>query len=106
MSIRARLTIAIAIIFLVTIAVLGVGMVQSTRATLTNQLDEQVKDQAERRAKGPDPGKYENQRGPISPSYEDLSYELDDNQPDATNGSSNQGSPAANADNEEEGRAW
>lgn len=53
MSIRVRLTIAIATIFLVTIAVLGVAMVQSTRATLTNQLDEQVIAQAERRAKGP-----------------------------------------------------
>ena len=57
MSIRTRLTIAIASIFLITIAVLGFGMVQSTRATLTQQLDEQVMAQAERRAKGPDPDK-------------------------------------------------
>jgi two-component system OmpR family sensor kinase len=74
MSIRARLTIVIAVIFLVTIAVLGFTMVQTTRATLTQQLDDQVMAQAEKRAKGPDPDKYggkyngyDNQASPYGP---------------------------------------
>jgi two-component system OmpR family sensor kinase len=42
MSIRARLTIAIAIVVLVIVAVLGTVVVQTTRATLTDQVDDQV----------------------------------------------------------------
>ncbi|MEJ7901828.1 MAG: HAMP domain-containing sensor histidine kinase [Thermomicrobiales bacterium] len=42
MSIRARLTIAIAIVVLVVVAVLGTVVVQTTRATLIGQVDDQV----------------------------------------------------------------
>ncbi len=52
MSIRARLTIAIAVVMVVTIATFGFFMVATTRATLVDQLDSQVIAQAERRAKG------------------------------------------------------
>lgn len=41
-SIRARLTIAMAVVLLVTVAGLGIVAVQTTRATLTNQVDDQV----------------------------------------------------------------
>ncbi len=42
MSIRARLTIAIAIVVLVVVAVLGTVVVQTTQATLIGQVDDQV----------------------------------------------------------------
>lgn len=87
MSIRTRLTIAIASIFLVTIAVLGIGMVQSTRATLTSQLDDQVVAQAERRAKSPSAREYG------SPSYDHDYGAIYDSPPSA---SWPQGSPSAN----------
>ena len=48
MSIRTRLTIAIAIVVLVIVAVLGTVVVQTTRATLIGQLDEQVMADADR----------------------------------------------------------
>ena len=48
MSIRARLTIAIAVILLGTVAVLGSVAVRTTRNTLVAQVDEQVITQAER----------------------------------------------------------
>ena len=41
MSIRARLTIAIAAIFLLTVAVLGTMAVRTTRDTLIDQIDQQ-----------------------------------------------------------------
>ena len=53
MSIRARLTIAIAAIFLVTVAVLGTMAVRTTRDTLIDQVDDQVRTYSERRAKDP-----------------------------------------------------
>lgn len=53
MSIRARLTITIAVIIVFTIALLGWAMVETTEATLIRQIDEQVIAQAERRAQGP-----------------------------------------------------
>ena len=43
MSIRARLTIAIALVILVTVAVLGTVAVQTTRATLIEQVDDRVR---------------------------------------------------------------
>lgn len=82
MSIRARLTIAIAIVMVVTIATFGFYMVTTTRATLVDQLDAQVIAQAERRAKGytskPPPqggygdyGDYQNNNNTSdSPSYQ------------------------------------
>lgn len=48
MSIRARLTIAIAIVVLVIVAVLGTVVVQTTRATLIDQVDKQVLAYADR----------------------------------------------------------
>lgn len=60
MSIRARLTIAIALIFVSTIALLGWTMVETTRSTLTHQIDDQVVAQAERRSTKP----YANDMGP------------------------------------------
>ena len=46
MSIRARLTIMIALVLLLTVAVLGAVAVQTTRATLTEQIDDQVREYA------------------------------------------------------------
>jgi two-component system OmpR family sensor kinase len=74
MSIRVRLTIAIAVVMVVTIAIFGVFMVTTTRATLIDQLDAQVIAQAERRAKG-----YESKPPPEGGygNYGDY-YDLDD----------------------------
>lgn len=59
MTIRARLTIAIAIVLLVTVATLGAVAVQTTRATLTDQVDAQVEQYAKKTRDKPikdDPG--------------------------------------------------
>jgi two-component system OmpR family sensor kinase len=53
MSIRARLTIAIAAIFLVTVAVLGTMAVRTTRDTLIDQIDDQVQNYSERNKNRP-----------------------------------------------------
>ncbi|HYI26058.1 MAG TPA: HAMP domain-containing sensor histidine kinase [Thermomicrobiales bacterium] len=72
MSIRARLTIAIAAILLVTVAVLGTVAVRSTRDTLTDQIDESVHTYAERRAK--DPPKDDK---PSDPSMSGYDYQVE-----------------------------
>lgn len=54
MSIRARLTIAIAIVVLATVGVLSVVVVQTTRAALIDQVDDQVRTFADRAKKMPD----------------------------------------------------
>lgn len=78
MSIRTRLTIAIAIVVVVTIAGLGWAMVETTRATLIDQLDEQVQDQAMRRSK--DPGEKPQNEAPPA-SYDDYSAPTTDDNP-------------------------
>jgi len=59
-SIRSRLAIAVALVLLITFGVLGVVLVRSTRATLVNQVDQQLLTSVDR-AKGdggpPDHGK-------------------------------------------------
>jgi two-component system OmpR family sensor kinase len=82
MSIRARLTIAIAVVMVVTIATFGFYMVATTRATLVDQLDSQVIAQAERRAKGyeskpPPQGSYRDY-GDYGDSSDSPSYQKND----------------------------
>ncbi|MCC6792980.1 MAG: hypothetical protein IT336_14930 [Thermomicrobiales bacterium] len=48
MSIRTRLAIAVAAMLVVTITLLGAVFVRSTRATLVDQIDQQVLANAER----------------------------------------------------------
>lgn len=51
MSIRARLSVAIALVLVATLTLLGVVLVRTTRATLVDQIDDQVREIATR-AKG------------------------------------------------------
>ncbi|MDQ3656940.1 MAG: HAMP domain-containing histidine kinase [Chloroflexota bacterium] len=69
MSIRARLTIAIAIVVLATVAVLSTVVVQTTRATLIGQVDEQVLAFADRAKGKPDPDKKPEDQHGSSNSY-------------------------------------
>lgn len=79
MSIRSRLTIAIAAVMVITIAGLGWAMVQTTRATLIDQLDAQVEDQAYRRTRAPDDNSQSDP--PPSGTYDDYSSSQTDGNP-------------------------
>ncbi len=69
MSIRTRLTIAIAVVLLLTVAVLGTVVVRSTRATLINQVDDQVRTYADYTKHKPD-----NDKPKDGPSLSDDPY--------------------------------
>ena len=49
MSIRTRLTAGVAILLVAIFAVMGVVMAQTTRSTLTDQVDADVREQSTRR---------------------------------------------------------
>lgn len=73
MSIRARLAIAVAIVLALTLLVLGVVMIRTTRATLIGQVDDELRGFSERAgsySRTPGNAGYGNGRGPaIRPDY-------------------------------------
>jgi two-component system, OmpR family, sensor kinase len=78
-SIRARLTIAIAIVLLITVAVLGTVAIQTTRATLTNQVDDQVRTYAKKTHDKPVDG---DDGGPPAGNLNDPEYAVADSPSD------------------------
>ena len=65
MSIRTRLAAAVALVLLVTVAALELVVVRATRATLVDQLDDELREQAGRTVSGA--GGYGGSRGPGGP---------------------------------------
>lgn len=71
MSIRSRLAIAVALVLIVTFAVVGVVLARSTRATLISQVDQQVAANADRATMG-------------GASFDDRSHDDHDKKPSGT----------------------